>query len=175
MKRIALSVVVVALVQAGPTSLAGQVEVEADPIAYAANGFSLHVARVLGSARLSVGTFGADVPEWMHGNDDWSFSVRGAGVKMDYLGSRADGWFVGVDGGYMRMTYGSGGESVKRDQVAAGMRGGYRLDIGRSGLYLAPWVGVSYGFGGGDVEIGDQRFDHSPITIFPTVHVGWRF
>ncbi len=46
-----------------PTAHAhAQVEVEADPVAYALNGFSLHAAKVMGATRLSVGAFGIDVP-----------------------------------------------------------------------------------------------------------------
>jgi len=175
MRRLAIYAAVLALLCAGPRQVAAQVEVEVDPIAYAANGFSLHLATVLGSARVSIGTFGADIPEWLHGNDDWSMSFRGAGVKVDYLGSRIDGFFIGVDGGYMRNTYTIGGQSEKRNDAAVGVRAGYRLDIGRRGLYLSPWVGVSYTMGGDDMVIGDQRFNDSPITIFPTVHIGWRF
>ena len=47
-----------------PAAAHAQWETEADPIAYALNGFSLHVARELpdGRDRLQVGVFGADVP-----------------------------------------------------------------------------------------------------------------
>jgi hypothetical protein len=153
------------------------VEVEADPIAYGLNGFSLHLAKVLGSARLNVGTFGADIPGAFHGNSGWDASMRGGGLKLDYLGSDVDGFFVGVDGGYMRMTYTlrSAGESVKGDNVAVGVRSGYRLPVGRSGLYVAPWVGVSYTFGDDVVTIAGEEFETGKVTIFPTVHVGWRF
>jgi hypothetical protein len=137
MRRMALVLAVVGVASGGvPGGASGQVEVEADPIAYALNGFSL----------------------------------------LDYLGSRVDGFFVGVDGGFTRMSFtaGSGGKE-KRNEVGVGLRGGYRLDIGRGGLYLAPWFGVGYTFGGGDIVIGEERFEHKPITIFPTVHIGWRF
>jgi hypothetical protein len=177
MRRMVLVLAMVAVVSGGrPGGVAGQMEVEADPIAYALNGFSLHVAGVLGSARVSVGAYGLDVPDWLHGNDGWAMSFRGAGMKLDYLGSRVDGFFAGVDGGFTRVWFSveSGGEE-KRNQFGVGLRGGYRLDIGRSGLYLAPWVGVGYTFGGGDIVLGEERFEHKPLTIFPTVHIGWRF
>jgi hypothetical protein len=171
-----LGLVLVALM-AGPTATAAQMEVEADPFAYALNGFSLHLASVQGSARVSIGTFGIDIPHFFHGNDGWSSSMRGAGLKLDYLGRRSDGVFAGVDGNYMRMSYSLDAtpERSKRDEITLGLRGGYRLPIGGGGLYLAPWVGVGYTFGGGDVTIGDQLFEHRAINVFPTVHVGWRF
>lgn len=161
-----------------PTAEAhAQVELEADPIAYALNGFSLHAAKVLGATRLSVGTFGIDVPRSYHGNEGWSSSMRGAGVKWDYLGASIDGWFAGVDAGYMRMSYllEVERETVKRHVIGAGVRGGYRLPLGRSGLYLSPWIGLSYNFDGDDVVVGSERFDRGGVTVFPTVHIGWRF
>jgi hypothetical protein len=176
MTRILAGAALAALALGSPRPAAAQVEIEADPIAYAASGYSLHVASVFGTLRLSVGAFGADIPQWLHGNDGWDMSMRGAGIKLDYLGSRLDGLFVGVEGGFMRLSYGLDDSATeKRNDVSVGVRGGYRLAIGRSGLYVAPWVGVGYTPGGSDVVLGSERFDHSPITIFPTVHIGWRF
>jgi hypothetical protein len=154
-----------------------QVELEADPLAYALNGFSLHTAKVLGTWRLSVGTFGIEIPRSFHGNEGWSSSMRGAGLKWDYLGASVDGWFVGADAGYMRTSYSLdlARETVKRNVIGAGVRGGYRLPLGTTGFYLSPWIGVSYNFDGGDVLVGTERFDRSPVTVFPTVHIGWRF
>jgi len=162
---------------ASAAPLRAQVEVEVDPIAYALNGFSLHLAKVIGPTRLNVGTFGIDVPSVYHGNDGWDSSMRGAGVKWDYVGASADGFFAGVDGGYMRTRYSLGSElpRVTRDIIGVGMRAGYRLPVGLGGLYVAPWLGVSYQFDGDEVSIGESRFDRSPIAVFPTVHVGWRF
>jgi hypothetical protein len=159
-----------------PPRAAAQVEVEADPFAYALNGYSLHVAGILDRFRFSVGTFGIDVPRFFHGEDDWSVVMRGAGIKWDYLGAHVDGFFVGADAGYMRMSYtlDEAAETERANELNVGVRGGYRLPIGRSGLYLAPWVGIGYSFGD-DVTIDGRTFAHSPINVFPTVHVGWRF
>jgi hypothetical protein len=55
------------------------------------------------------------------------------------------------------------------------VRGGYRLPLGGGGLYVAPWLGVSYNFSGDDVTIGASRFERSALALFPTVHLGWRF
>jgi hypothetical protein len=169
------------LLVAMPSPGTSQVEVEVDPIAYAASGFSLHVAKVLGPARLNVGTFGAEIPTWLHGNEGWTSTMRGAGVKLDYVGQTSDGWFVGLEGGYLRMEYrlagvGEGaGEAVGRDVVGVGLRGGYRLPLGGRGLYIAPWVGLGYNFDGSAVVVGDEVFERSAVVIFPTVHIGWRF
>jgi hypothetical protein len=166
-----------ALTLAPPTEAHAQVEFEADPLAYALNGFSLHAAKVLGTTRLSVGTFGIDVPRSYHGNEGWSHSMRGAGVKWDYLGASIDGWFTGADAGFMRTRYSIDPEGTKeqRNVIGAGVRAGYRLPLGGAGFYLSPWVSVSYNFDGDDVVVGTERFDRSAVTVFPTVHLGWRF
>lgn len=50
-------------------------EIEADPAAYALEGYSAHLAHSLdeGRTRLQVGLFAADVPDWLHGktNSSW--------------------------------------------------------------------------------------------------------
>lgn len=168
---------VLALVLSLASPAGAQVEVEADPFAYALNGFSLHVAKVFGSVRANVGTFGLDVPGFYHGNPGWRSRMRGAGVKVDYLGPRVDGFFVGAEGGYMRMEYALDGQPdrAERHVVGVGVRGGYRLPLGRSGLYVAPWIGVGYNFDGDEVVLNDETFARGPFGVFPTVHVGWRF
>jgi len=148
-----------------------------DPFAYALNGFSLHLAKVQGSVRVNVGTFGVDVPIAIHGNEGWDERMRGVGVKVDYLGSPVDGFFAGLEGGYMRTRYlrAAGGDAEVRGVVGMGVRGGYRLSLGGSGLYVAPWVGVGYNFDGDDVIVSGEGFERRTVTVFPTVHIGWRF
>lgn len=172
----ALLVVLIATAAIAPSRGAAQVEVEVDPFAYALGGFSLHVAGFLGSQRFSVGTFGIDVPRFLHGDDDWSVVMRGAGIKWDFLGADSDGFFLGADANYMRMSYtlDEAARTEKQDEYTVGLRGGYRWPIGRSRFYLTPWIGVGYS-SGDDVTIEGSTFEHSPINVFPTVHVGWRF
>lgn len=159
-----------------PNSAKAQVEVEVDPFAYALNGYSLHVAQIVGNSRLSVGIFGIDVPRFLHGEDDWRVVMRGAGVKWDLIGSPSGGFFAGVDAGYMRMsnTLDAIGETRKSHVINIGLRGGYRWSLGWQRLYMSPWVGIGYSFGE-DVHIDGRTFDHRPISVFPTVHVGRRF
>lgn len=173
----AMIAVFIAIASAAPTRAAAQVEVEADPFAYVLNGFSLHVAGILGDHRLSIGTFGIDVPRFFHADEDWSIVMRGVGVKWDLLGASLDGFFVGADANYFRMAYtlDETGAMDRRHEFSLGLRSGYRLPVGRSRAFIVPWVGVGYTFNGGDVEIANRIFEHKPITIFPTVHIGWRF
>lgn len=152
-----------------------QVEVEADPIAYILNGYSGHLAYRMDSYRASFGVFAADVPEFFHGNDGWDFRASGATAKFDYLFSGLNGAFVGLDTGYQRSRYEVDGASTNRDGFSAGLRTGYRFPLGRSGLFVVPWVSVSYQFENDDVHLNGETFEGSPIFIFPTVHLGWRF
>jgi hypothetical protein len=156
---------------------AAQTEIEVDPVAYALNGYSFHVARILGATRLNVGTFGIDVPRMLHGNDGWSSRMRGVGVKWDYLGSDPDGFFAGLEVGYMRMRYtlDAVAATETRGVIGTGVRAGYRVPLGRSGLYVVPWAAVSYNIDGDDVVVGGEAFDRSRVSVYPLLHFGWRF
>lgn len=98
-------------------------------------------------------------------------------MKWDYLGSDPDGFFVGVDAGYMRMRYTLDAVSAteKRDVIGTGVRAGYRIPLGRSGLYVVPWAAVSYNFDGDDVMVSGEAFDRSRVSVYPLLHFGWRF
>lgn len=168
-----------ALLLVSPANADAQVkwEVESDPLAYALNGFSIHGAAVLGAGRVSVGTFGVDIPRVFHGNDGWDAVVRGVTLKLDYLGSSIDGFFAGVEGNYARTRYTLRGDDARerRGAYGVGIRGGYRIPLGQRGLYVVPWASVSYSFDGDDVIIGSETFDGRSVTVFPAVHIGWRF
>jgi hypothetical protein len=165
------------VIAAFPATATAQVEVEVDPIAYALHGYSLHVAKVLGRTRLDVGAFGVEVPSRVHGNEGWTATMRGVGLKWDYVGSSSYGAFVGVDPGYVqaRYTVDATGQSETRGIIGIGIRGGYRLPLGPRGLYVTPWASVSYNLGGDEVRIGNARFARKSVEIFPTIHIGWRF
>jgi len=68
-----------------------------------------------------------------------------------------------------------GGIAIEQEIVGTDERGRAAPPLGLGGLYVVPWVSVSYNFDGDDVVIGGQEFTRSPVTIFPTVHLGWRF
>src|SRR5579863_4369727 len=72
------------------------VEMEADPIAYIEQGYSLHTALTLGSdERVQLGLFALDVPGFVL--DNRAFSVRyihGVTLKFDrYVGGGLEGFF----------------------------------------------------------------------------------
>lgn len=160
-----------------PPATHGQVEAEADPLAYILSGYSGHVAYAAAPYRASIGVFAADVPEFFHGNEGWSMRARGATVKLDYLLQSPGGWFVGFDGGFQQvdLTLDATGNSDRHDTFGAGVRTGYRVFLGESGLYLVPWVSLSYLFNAEDEVIDGETFEGTRYQIFPTIHVGWRF
>ena len=162
-----------------PLAAHAQWEVEADPTAYALKGYSVHVAHTLwdGKSRLQFGAFGAETPEWVHGNEGWTENSRGVTFKLDYYPlQRLRGLFVGLDSNYARVRYKlqETGESRHENIVGLGPRIGYRFDVGEH-LYFSPWVSLDYQFGAKDINISGKTFEQGRLSIFPAVHVGWRF
>jgi len=159
-----------------PAAAQAQWEVEADPIAFGLSGYSAHLGLRFGAFRVDVGAFGARIPEWVHGNEGWTSKTNGVGAKLDYVGS-GNGLFAGVEGdcGRTTRTFTSAVMSVTRDDCAAGGRLGYRLVLGHTRLYIAPWLGVDYTFGAIGATAAGHTFDEKRVQLFPTVHIGWRF
>ena len=176
-RMVRISVFTGLLVTLTPSAAYSQVEVEADPIAYVLNGYSGHLAYVFDPARVSVGVFGVDVPQFFHGNEGWDLRSRGATVKVDYLISKLKGLFVGIDTGYQRSEYTleSAEETEDQDLFGAGVRTGYRYFFRDTGFYVVPWVSVSYQFNAEDIVINGERFEQGQVQVFPTLHLGWRF
>lgn len=156
-----------------------QWEVEVDPFAYLMDGFSLHVAQNsrTSNSRLQGGIFQADVPEWIHGDDEFDVRMQGITLKADYFPfDETSGWFMGIDGTYYRMRYRleQTGETEDSNQFGLGPRLGYRYEIGDD-LYITPWISAQYVFNADDVYISGVRYSESDISVLPTVHLGWRF
>jgi hypothetical protein len=162
-----------------PVLAQAQWEAEVDPMAYALNGFSVHVGHPIFDrrSRLQFGAFGAETPEWIHGNSGFTEDSRGATFKFDYFPTRpVGGLFFGADTSYSRVRYelNQTHECTYRNLVALGPRVGYRLNFGQH-LYVSPWVSVDYQFNAKDVTISGKIFHESRYSVFPAVHLGWRF
>lgn len=153
-------------------------DVDIDPIAFALNGFSFHGGYTTGAYRFDLGVFGLDIPEWLHGNEDFDTSFKGAGWKVDrFFKGYADGFFAGIDGGIQRLNVTHKATDADKDrlQYMLGIRGGYRWNTGLGNLFITPWLGLGYLLNAEDIEIDGDVFEASPFTPFPTIHVGWRF
>jgi hypothetical protein len=157
-------------------------ELEADPIAYIFQGYSLHTILNKGHWRYSMGVFGIKQPDFFVSNKNFDVYTQGIDAKIDYI-LREDtrGFFVGAQVNYAREKVSQESLRLKNiDGLNFGPRIGYRYFISRNssspkGLYIAPWVALLYATNQTTVQSGDQVYDPSPWTIFPTVHLGWRF
>lgn len=163
----------------GTFTAQAQWEVESDPTAYALKGFSAHVGHPIfdGRVRLQAGTFGAETPEWMHGNSGFTEYSSGGTFKIDCFPLRpVSGLFVGADSNYSRVRYelDQTHERAYRNLVGFGPRVGYRFNVGKH-LYVSPWLSVDYQFNAKDVSISGKTFHEKEYSVFPAVHLGWRF
>ena len=162
-----------------PAFAQAQWEAEADPAAYALKGFSAHVGHPIfdGRSRLQFGAFGAETPEWIHGNSGFTENSRGVTLKFDYFPLRpSGGLFFGADSNYARVRHelNQTHQRTYQNIVGLGARIGYRFNFGKH-LYVSPWVSVDYQFNAKDVTISAKAFHESRYSVFPAVHLGWRF
>ena len=154
-------------------------EMETDPTAFALKGFSAHIGHPIfdGKLRLQLGGFGAETPEWIHGNRGFTENSRGATFKVDYFVLRPlFGLFVGADSNYSRVCYelDQNHERTYRNIGGLGPRVGYRFNAGQH-FYVTPWISLDYQFNARDVTISGRTFRDSRVSVFPAVHLGWRF
>jgi opacity protein-like surface antigen len=152
-------------------------DVEVDPIAYVARGYSLHAGLSWLRLRLDLGAFGAHVPEFMHGQPGFEDRMQGYGAKLDvFLVDASGGPFLGVEGGWLeqRIVDTESHLSAGTNAWSAGVRAGWLFNL-PGNFFVRPWVGVGYRFGELPVQVGERTFEQSHLLIFPTFHLGYRF
>jgi hypothetical protein len=152
-------------------------DVELDPVAYALDGSSIHVGLGWRRFRLDLGNFAMAMPRIVHGNEGFDVSFYGYGAKLQWFPrSEQRGPFVGIDAAAIRAR-------IDRRDMDAGARQllgvvgahlGYRIAL-PAGFYATPWIGVGYQLGARDVTLGGATYEASPLTVFPAVHLGYRF
>lgn len=154
-----------------------RVDVELDPLAYAMSGHSVHVGVGVGHFRFDLGAFALEMPEWVHGNEGFTSSFDGFGVKAHvFVADDGTGPFAGVAGGLARtlIQNDATGRAQRDLHASLGVELGWLIPI-VEGLYVKPWIGVGWTFGVEDVVLDGQRFEANGLTIFPTVHLGYAF
>ncbi|MEO7731678.1 MAG: hypothetical protein ABIY55_11945, partial [Kofleriaceae bacterium] len=127
--------------------------------------------------RIDLGNFALALPQWVHGDDGFDVTFDGYGAKLQvFLRDDRRGLFAGVDGGLTRVLIQRQHTdlAVRQNQIAAGVHVGYRISLGDR-FYITPWIGVGYQFGTSDVVLAGARFEAMPITVFPAIHLGYRF
>ncbi|TSC32752.1 hypothetical protein [Corallococcus sp. Z5C101001] len=160
-----------------PSASPVRVDVEVDPIAYALGGYSVHAGITWRRLRLDLGAFALDIPHWLDGNEGFKTSFDGYGVKLQYfLLGEQHGGFMGVDMGVNRLLVRRDGTELaaRPNQLSVGLNAGWRFDV-VAGFYVTPWVGLSCDLAARDVTLGDRIYTRNTWTVFPTVHLGYRF
>jgi hypothetical protein len=163
--------------EAAPKSQALRFDMEVDPLAYVARGYSLHLGLNWERFRFDLGAFGALVPEFFHGQKDFESHMDGYGAKLDvYLLDPQSGPFLGIEGGWLHQQIIDSRTNLVGDvdSWAAGGRVGWLFDL-PAHFYIKPWLGVGYRFGDNDVRVGARTFEQSSLLLFPTFHLGYRF
>jgi hypothetical protein len=152
-------------------------DVELDPTAYVLDGNSIHVGLGWRRLRLDVGNFAIAVPRLVHGNDGFDVAFYGYGAKLQWFPlAEQRGPFVGVDAAVVRARIDRRGSDAGARQllIGGGVHVGYRIAL-PAGFYATPWIGVGYQLGAEDVMLGGATYEASALTIFPAIHLGYRF
>lgn len=152
-------------------------DLETDPTAFVFRGYSLHAGLGWKHVRLDLGVYAMDVPGFVEPNAGFTSSFHGAGAKLQlFVLDEQQGPFVGVDTGYahLRAELERTGAHGSQDQVTAGVNAGWRFAL-PYGFYATPWIGVGYALNATDMNVGGKTYQPNPLTIFPAVHLGYRF
>jgi hypothetical protein len=158
-------------------------EVEVDPIAYALNGYSLHGILVHKKLRFDVGVFGIKQPDGYSGNKGFSTYTSGYGLKVNYLFGKNETWFSGVGLGYStnHVTHQATNQENKQAVVGVGVHIGYRWFMFKQrtsmvkNLYLGPWASLDFNTADKKIAAANQNYIQPRFSIFPTVHIGYKF
>lgn len=158
-------------------SLLEHFDVEVDPIAYIAEGHSLHLGFRTSWLRFDLGSFSIVIPEFVHRQRGFEDQARGYGAKLDvYLLEPSSGPFIGAEGGWLEQEI-IHLEQSQRAVVSSfmgGVRVGWELPVGAR-FYVRPWVGINYRFGNDELNVAEATFEQAALGFFPTVHVGYVF
>lgn len=160
-----------------------RLEIEADPLAYLFNGYSLHTAVTYSGFRSSLGVFGIKPPGFLLENDAFSVYTSGYDFKTDYFFGAIKGFYTGLQLTYtqdkIELREGQEGTDTLRG-LNLGVRAGYRFLFGKKensykGFYLTPWVALMYNPSPKTIQQGSAEYRQASWIPFPTIHVGWRF
>jgi hypothetical protein len=159
-------------------------EIELDPIVYALGGISANIAYTIKNHRIQLGYAQVTLPEAAQSIEGITESTQGFPlIKWDIFFGKEDashGFFAGPSMNYFFATYKTVTDETKAEGLYLGIRAGYKFDLFKNnkflnGLYLTPWVGVSYGLNSSDIELDNQEHSIQAWGILPTVHLGWTF
>jgi hypothetical protein len=177
MQSTSLALVVLAALVTPAAAEAIHGDIEIDPTAYALAGNSIHAGVGYRHLRLDLGNFGLDLPQFVHGADGFDVGFTGYGVKLQYFRTGDQrGWYAGVDANVTRVHIRRQGTELGADdrQFGVGVHAGYRFAL-PAGFYVTPWLGIGYELGARDVMLDGKTYQAQSFTVFPAVHLGYRF
>jgi hypothetical protein len=152
-------------------------DAETDPTAFVLSGYSLHLGLGAGHLRFDLGPYAIDIPEFLHGNHDFDVRVNGFRIKAQWFILEGQvGPFVGVDGGWAEALLWRLGTSLAASQTwfGPGVNAGWRIAL-PAGFHVTPWIGIQHDFGTTNVTLAGSTFRASAVSVFPAVHLGYRF
>ncbi|WP_169739280.1 autotransporter outer membrane beta-barrel domain-containing protein [Dyadobacter crusticola] len=162
--------------------LQNRFELEADPIAFILNGYSLHAGYTMSHMRFDIGIYGIKQPKFALENKHFSVFSSGVGLKADYLLRKNKGLFFGLQSDYAtdKISLRTSDDSQSVSGLTLGLRAGYRFMLGSKenqyrGFYLVPWVAFIHSFNPSNVTRNAQQYIQSQWSVFPTIHLGYRF
>jgi hypothetical protein len=186
MRRITFTILFISSIvcsRAQENKLRSDWEIEVDPIAYILKGYSLHGIYQSNHLRYDLGVFGIQQPEKYHGNEGYTLISRGFGAKLTWLIKGIPGFYTGLGSG---LAFHEAKNNVSKEKADAtstsiGALIGYRFffrnlkspDI--KGFYVTPWVSFDYNYYTRKFDFADYTFRTSTFSIFPTIHLGYRF
>lgn len=152
-------------------------EVETEPVSYIMNGAGITGTYLSGQWTYSIEVYGIEIPESMHGNDEFDASLQGLEFQTERFFSGNDGFFVGSEVGVtnLEVTHSPSDETKDRINYSVGIRGGYRWYTGLGDLYLSPVTGLGYSLNGEDIQIKNATFESGAASPWATVGIGWTF
>lgn len=160
------------------------IELEVDPIAYALKGYSLHLIYVKQKWRTDLGVFAIEQPKGYGPNDGYSIYSSGLGLKFNRLINVKETVFAGIGMGYVenRVLHIQSSETAVSKVGSIGIHAGYRWfpfkksdSLFPKGLYLTPWASLDYNNKLNSVQFENTGYKQAKWSIFPTVHIGFKF
>lgn len=160
--------------------------IETDPSTFLFKGYAFHIRIKPKNSRhlvIGAGAYAIDIPDFLVNlnadNKDKGWNVRiNSAISLfgEYYFKEANKkWFVGLQTGVQKYKNTNGNianTENKYSNLLIMPSVGYNWQPFKNGLYIKPWLGIGYTT---KISGDSSTYKISPITYFPTVHVGYTF
>ncbi len=163
--------------------------IEIDPVTFALNGYAFHLRISPDNSQhylFGIGTYAMDMPDEIininsnNKNKGWNVRLnQGYGLFGEYHFQQVNKkWFIGSQ--ISLQEYKIENEQTEGNEkfqnILLMSYGGYTWQPFEFGLYIKPWAGIGYTTKiSGNNNLGNFKYDISPITMFATLHIGYTF